>query len=223
MTAATPSDRAKCFVCGKEKIVYACEGCSKRFCLKDLTEHRQNLGKQFEEIENDRDQFYQKLAHQKNNVTKPLLIQYVDKWEEDSIKKIKQTAEECRQTLIGHQNKHFAEIEKKLSQLTEQLKHTRQENEFNEIDLDRLTTKLSKLTEELGQLPNIKIQQDSASYVNKISVDVSSEIRQGNKLSKLSRPTGSSKLTVRSRFHSDDDDDKPNLSSKTLTRSKNIW
>ncbi|CAF4129425.1 unnamed protein product [Rotaria sordida] len=181
MATATPSNRAKCFICEKEKILYLCDGCSKKFCLKDLTQHRQDLGKKFEGIENDRDQFYQKLVEQKKDKKKLPLIQQIDKWEEDSIKKIKQTAEECRQILTEDKNKHFIKIEQKLSQFTEQLKQSRQEDEFNEINLDEFKTQLTKLAEELAQPSNIRIQQDSTSLINKFSVVVSSGIRQENK------------------------------------------
>ncbi|CAF1338900.1 unnamed protein product, partial [Rotaria sordida] len=174
MATITPNDRGKCFACNKEKLIYSCEGCSKKFCLKDLTEHRQQLSKQFEEIENDRNELHQTLVEQKQDLKKFSLIQQVDKWEEDSIQKIKQTAEECRQILIEHKNKHFIEIEKKLSQLTEQLKEIRQENEFNEIDLEQMKTTLATLAEELVQPPDIKIEQDSTSFINKISIFVSS-------------------------------------------------
>ncbi|CAF4010658.1 unnamed protein product [Rotaria sordida] len=174
MATITPSDRGKCFACNKEKLIYSCEGCSKKFCLKDLTEHRQQLSKQFEEIENDRNELHQTIVEQKQDLKKFSLIQQVDKWEEDSIQKIKQTAEECRQILIEHKNKHFIEIEKNLSQLTEQLKEIRQENEFNEIDLEQMKTTLATLAEELVQPPDIKIEQDSTSFINKISIFVSS-------------------------------------------------
>ena len=49
----------------------------------------------------------------------------------------------------------------------------RQENEFNEIDLSQFKTKLAKLVEELDQPINASIQQDSSSFINKISVIVS--------------------------------------------------
>ncbi|CAF5080378.1 unnamed protein product [Rotaria sp. Silwood1] len=156
MATATPSDRAKCFSCDKEKIIYPCEGCSKKFCLKDLTEHRQNLNKQFEGIENERNQFYQKLTERKKGLKKLPSLQDVDEWKEELIAKIQQTAEEYKQTLVEH-NKHFIQIEEQLSRLTAQLKQARQENEFNEIDLDQFKIKLTKLTEELSQPSNIKL------------------------------------------------------------------
>ena len=54
------------------------------------------------------------------------------------------------------------------------MRESRQENEFNEIDLDQFKTKLEQLAKELDQPPNISIRQDSTAFINKISVIVSS-------------------------------------------------
>ncbi|CAF1296084.1 unnamed protein product [Rotaria sordida] len=158
--------------------VATCEECSVKIekCVLCRLEHRQIIGKQFDEIENDRDQFYQRLAEQKQVPRKIALIQKVNKWEEDSIKKIKQTAEECRQMVIKHSSTHFIEIENNLSQLTERLKQIREENEFNEADLNIFKTQLMKIAEELDESPNIKIEYDSGSFIDKISILVSAVI-----------------------------------------------
>lgn len=67
MAKAASNDRAACFECKKNKIVYPCGGCSKQFCLKDLNDHRQNMSKQLDELENERDQFQQTLGQKKTN------------------------------------------------------------------------------------------------------------------------------------------------------------
>ncbi|CAM4769307.1 unnamed protein product [Rotaria magnacalcarata] len=72
----------------------------------------------------------------------------INEWEEDSLQKIKQTAQECRQVLIEYENNQLIAVETQLSQLTEQLKAMRKENEFNEIDLDRLKAKFTVLTQQ---------------------------------------------------------------------------
>ena len=72
-----------------------------------------------EGIENDRDELYQMLIEQKENRKTHPLIQLVDKWEEESTNKIKQTAEECRQLLTQHMSKHILDTENKLMKLTQ--------------------------------------------------------------------------------------------------------
>ncbi len=65
-------------------------------------------------------------------------------------------------------------MEVDLTKLTNQLRETRQENDFNEIDLRQLKKKLTELTEELDKPRNISIEHGSTSLVNKITVVVSS-------------------------------------------------
>jgi vacuolar-type H+-ATPase subunit I/STV1 len=164
--------KVQCFICKKEKNTYKCGGCSKDFCFNHLTEHRQNINQQFDEIENDHDQFRQTIFEQKNHSQKHSLINQINKWEEDSIEKIKQTAEKSRQKLINYTNNHIIVIENQLNHLAKQLKEIRQDNEFNEIDLNQMREKLRRLTEIFIKPSNIVIEQESSSFIDKISVIV---------------------------------------------------
>jgi hypothetical protein len=171
---ATATGKSRCVTCGKEKGAVRCEGCQQIFCFDHLTNHRQELSQQLDEIEINRDLFRQTLNEQTNNREKHSFIKQIDRWEEDSIKKIEQTAKECRQLLLQHTIEHINEIEVNLAKLTDQLRQTRKENDFNEIDLCQLKQKMTQLTEELDKLPYVSIQQDSASFINKIVVVVPS-------------------------------------------------
>ena len=97
---ATSTGKTQCFICSKEKSTYKCGGCAKDFCFIHLTEHRQTVSKEFDEIENDRNLFRQLLIEQKEDPKIRPLIQQIDKWEDDSIKKIKRTGRECKQMLF---------------------------------------------------------------------------------------------------------------------------
>ena len=174
MATASSDDREKCSMCDREKIVYPCGGCSQKFCLQHLNEHRQQLGQKLNEIENDRNELQQSLIEQKSNRKKLSLIQRVDRWEVDSINKIRQAAQECRQLLDQNKNAHILDMENKLTKLTEEMKQIRKDEEFNEIDLKQLQEKLSKLQNELDQPRNIKIQEESVPFISKISVVISS-------------------------------------------------
>ena len=86
------SDRTICFTCNKEKITYSCQGCSQRYCVSDLLNHRKYLSQQLDFIENEHDQLRQNLYDQKVDPTKNPLIKQIDEWEINSINKIKQMA-----------------------------------------------------------------------------------------------------------------------------------
>ncbi|CAF0985270.1 unnamed protein product [Adineta steineri] len=167
---ATANNKARCFVCNKEKNTYSCKGCSNEFCFPHLTEHRQRIETQLEEIINDYDQFQQTIVQQKQNPHNSSLIQQINQWETNSMEKIRQTAEECRQTAMELTQKSISEVEKKFSNLSKKLKKIREENEFNEIDLHNFQLKLTQITKEFLQPSNISIQQDSQEFIKKISV-----------------------------------------------------
>jgi len=60
------------------------------------------------------------------------LIKQINQWEKDSIDKIKQTAEQCRQKLT---NKSLLKTEKKSNHLAQKIKEMLQENELDDVDL----------------------------------------------------------------------------------------
>jgi hypothetical protein len=172
--AKVTTGKGRCITCDKEKSAVKCEGCSQIFCFDHLPNHRQELSVQLDQIELNRDLFRQTLNEQMNNSKKHSLIKEIDQWEEDSIKLIQQTANECRQVLRQHTNQHFNQIETNLTILTDQLRRTRQENDFNEIELNEFKQKLTQLAKQLDKPSNVSLQQGSASFINKISVVVAS-------------------------------------------------
>ena len=176
MATGPSKGRGKCCICDKDKdkVVYLREGCSYKFCFDHLTEHRQQLAQELDGIENSRNELNQSLIEQKNNRKKLPLMQFVDKWETDSINSIRQTARECRQLLDKHKNQHIVDMENKLIKLTEEMKQIRKDGEVSEIDLDQLKAILETLRDEVDQPRNIKIQEESTPYISKISVIVSS-------------------------------------------------
>jgi len=151
---ATRTSRSTCSECKKEIRTYECEGCSQNFCRIDLTKHFQFLSEQLDQIENNYDEFRQKLIDQKNHP----LIQEIDQWGNESIDKIKQTADKCRQRLLNYTSKYIIELENQLNNSTKQLKKLREENEFNEIDLNQLKEKIILLEKELQKPSNVSIK-----------------------------------------------------------------
>ncbi|CAF1130163.1 unnamed protein product [Adineta steineri] len=167
---ATANSRAKCSTCNKANATFFCAGCSKGFCFQHLTEHRQILHKQLDEIINDHDQFQQTIIQQKQNPHNSSLIQQINQWETNSIHQIQQTAQQCRETVMKLTQKSINDVEKKFIELSQKLKEIREENEFNEIDLNSFQLKLTQITEEFLQPSNISIRQDLHEFIKKISV-----------------------------------------------------
>ena len=164
MTSA--SNKTICFTCNKEKITYACQGCSQRFCLSDLPKHRQDLSQELDQIENEYDQFRQNLNDQISDPNSHPLMKEINQWESESIEKIKQTAEQRRQKCINYFKELYLRIETKFRSVAEQIREMHQEDEFNEIDLIHLKDKLEALQKELQQPMNVPIDQPSISNIS---------------------------------------------------------
>jgi sugar lactone lactonase YvrE len=169
----TAHSKARCVTCNKEKATLKCEGCMQTFCYNHVTDHRQELNKQLEDIKVTCDLIQDTLSKQTTDLQKHPLIQKINEWEHDSIEKIRQTAEEARQLLIKHTIGPVAEIEVKLNKVINQIRQNCQENDFFEPDLRQLKENLAKLKEELPLTPsNVIVREDSTPLVNKIYVDV---------------------------------------------------
>ena len=167
---ASISRRTICAICNKEKITYPCDGCTSRFCIEDLTKHRTDLSQQLDQIQSDHDQLRENLNDQKLNPMQHSLIREIDQWESDAIKKIQQTAQQCRDSWMHYANQLLLKMERKLNDLSEQIKVMNRDNEFNELDLNDLKEKLDILRKDLQQPANISIREQPTSFLNKISL-----------------------------------------------------
>ena len=170
---ATAISKARCVKCDKDRATMRCGGCLEEYCYKHLGDHRQELNKQFDEIEVNHDLFRHALAQQVEQPQNHLLTQQIDQWEQKSMKMIQQTAEEARQIVLKSADECVDQLQIKLNKLTDQLRQSRTEDDFNEIDLRQFQAKLDRLTEELGKPSDISIREDSTSFISQISVHVS--------------------------------------------------
>ncbi|CAF0800846.1 unnamed protein product [Adineta steineri] len=164
------NNKTQCFKCNKKKITFTCKGCSKEFCLMDLTEHRHILNQELYHITNDYDQFKHRINEQKPNPYDLFLIDQINQWETNSTEKIKQKAKDCREIVIKSSQTFLNDIKMKFNDLNEQIKQMQKENEFNEINLNYLKNQLMRMNQELNNPSNMSIEQDSHSFINEISI-----------------------------------------------------
>jgi hypothetical protein len=169
---ATPTRRNRCFTCRKDRATLRCGGCLQEFCFNHSADHRQELNKQLDEVEVTHNLFHQSLTEQTPDPQKHAFIQQIDKWEHDSVQKIRQIAEEARQTILKQATEHIKQIEVDLNKLTEQLRQNREGNDFYETDLRHWNEELMRLSKEVTTPSNMILREDTtSSLINKISVD----------------------------------------------------
>ncbi|CAF1314045.1 unnamed protein product [Rotaria sp. Silwood1] len=112
------------------------------------------------------------------------LLTQINKWEQDSIIKIQQTAEETRQQVEKLIDSHTGKISKELYDLSERLRKARIDNDYVENDLCTWTTMLEKLKLDLTTIaPLIDIYEDRTKIlVTKLCIsETKSHIKQNEK------------------------------------------
>ncbi|CAF4393331.1 unnamed protein product, partial [Adineta steineri] len=71
------SEKLLCFTCNEKKITLVCDGCSKRYCLIDLTTHCQLLHEEFRDIADRYNEFKQIINERKENPRNHPLIEQI--------------------------------------------------------------------------------------------------------------------------------------------------
>ena len=86
---------------------------------------------------------------------------------------MKKLRKKNRQLTLKQISGHFERIETGLKHFTDEIKETRQENDFNELNLNDLRKKLEKLQQHLNNPANISLREDTLSlFINKIYIYV---------------------------------------------------
>ena len=146
---ATVDNQSQCAACRKTTTTLRYVGYLRDFCFRHLDEHCQQLEKHFDEIEEDRGLFEQ-----------------VNQWEDESIQKIKQTAQEIRKTLLVHIDQNRISVKDRVNQL----RVSREQDSITENRLNKWREELEQLTQEIDKPSNIAIQQTELSLINKIQI-----------------------------------------------------
>lgn len=167
---ATVTFTSHCSNCEEKEDIYACKGCLKTFCYQHLPHHREEINQNFNQLQDNSNLLRETIIHQKNEINNRPSIQKINKWEKESIEKIKQTADKCRERIIEYTNEYIIDIEKSLNDISEQSKQIRKENKLNETLLIQLITKLEYLKKELYQPSKLLIGQQSSPFIQEIYV-----------------------------------------------------
>ncbi|CAF3001584.1 unnamed protein product [Rotaria sp. Silwood2] len=171
---ASVAAKTSCATCGKGAGLFKCEGCTQTFCTNHVTEHRQTLHHQVDEIIIDYDNLHKKIIETKDQSN--CLIKYIDEWEQKSIVKIQHMAEETRQKIVELSDIHKRTVSQELNLLTERIKKARVEDDFFETDLIDWISTLNKLTDKLMNvsLSNSIKEDQSAPLIYQLKLVITS-------------------------------------------------
>lgn len=167
---ATVTSTIHCLNCDENDDICECKGCLQIFCYECFLNHRETINQRTNQFQNNCNLFRENLIDQKNDTNNLPSIEFINKWENESIDKIKNLANKYREKIINYTNKCIIDIENNLNNLSEQSKQIRKGNKLNENLLIQLIQKLEDLKKEFHQPSNLLIKQQSKSFINKINI-----------------------------------------------------
>jgi hypothetical protein len=167
------SSSTSCSQCNEIGIL-TCDGCNKIYCQQHLHEHQRYLDEELDWITVEHDDLMEDLAQQIATPKYHPSMGIINKWEEESIARIRQSAFLARRTLIDALDKNVFEVKKSLNTLTHKLREARHRvKSFNEKDIQRWATTL----QELKQMPVFPVTIDKNSGIYGLMVDVRQQPR----------------------------------------------
>ena len=142
-----------CDVCNKAAGIYDCRDCQRTFCKNHVTEHNLELSKQMDDIYNQHDLLKEQLSNRH-----PLILE-INNWEQESIEKIRNVAEEARHEFdkLFIDNKEL--ITTQLEEISTQLETYKQTDDYTEKNLTEWRQALENLQKELSTPSNIHLEK----------------------------------------------------------------
>ena len=163
MATATTA-KGSCVKCPKGSGQVICDGCQQYFCLKHLSEHRQELSQQMDALTLEHDELQRNLMKESNDQPNPLFAR-IDRWESQSIERIKHAAHEVRSQLRESLAQTKKNIRDSLHQIAANLEENRRTEAFTEIDLQKWLSQLEELKDQLDKRTTVELidSEDRAS------------------------------------------------------------
>jgi hypothetical protein len=157
---ASAIERKPCVKCDKGFGKNLCGGCQQWFCKIHYNEHQEELTKEMDDITQKHDELHSHLTIESIDSENPLLVR-INKWEQQSIDRIRAVANEARTDLKQALDQFKKEIKTSLSQVVDQLIPSRESEDYTEIELKRWMYQLESLKQRLLNPTQVELYGDT--------------------------------------------------------------
>lgn len=174
--SANVTGKKQCATCNKNGGVMICGGCEQAFCGKHSTEHRHELNNQLDEIIQKHDLLQEELVQMSSE---HVLFTEISTWERESIARIQANARMVREELQQGLEKSKMKIAKTCRDIAQNLRSSREADDFSEQDLRQWMDQLKQLKFELDSPSIFKLIYDQHSFISSIKLeDITSAKRE---------------------------------------------
>jgi hypothetical protein len=128
-------------------------------------EHQEELAKEMGDVTQKHDELHSHLTIHNVDSENPLLLR-INKWEQQSIDRIRAVANEARIKLKESLDQIKDEMKKSLSQVADELKTSHASEDYTEIELKRWMKQLESLKQRLLNPPDVQLCDDNENDTN---------------------------------------------------------
>jgi len=136
---------------------------------EDLTNHRTILVNGLEKLTASRNELQEKIKNfNLGNRPDILILSQIDRWEQKTIEKVHQAADEVRKEVLVLVKSKQEEIKNQFESLSKELDNLRETKGTLEQDLIRLEREIAQINEDLKQsfqLPNVKLMTNQSEQI----------------------------------------------------------
>ena len=158
-----------CSVCSKYAGTCYCLGCKASFCNSDFRNHRELLVHKLDELTVNRNELYEEI----NSKSSPKhsgnsLLSQIDAWQEDTIHKVTQAAQQVREQVLQVLHSQQEEIKRQFQALSLQMEHLRETEDVLEQDLSKLKNQIEQIDnslENLSQSSKITLNMEQSEHI----------------------------------------------------------
>lgn len=169
------SKTMKCSWCAERKGHTRCEGCQQFYCLPCLNKHHNELMTQFELLMNVQKElkktFEQIETNWENNRSLPCFVD-ISRWEETWIERIRQVAQQTRNTANEMMATNMVHLRHRLDQIAFDLEERREQSNYLDNDilviknqLEQLNQNIQRVEESIRIVPSMSNQIDFDSFL----------------------------------------------------------
>ena len=152
-----PNETKPCSKCKTARAITTCHGCCESYCNKHFSHHRQELSLQMDTLGQNYDLFRRDLSEKTEEHP---LIARINTWEEESMKKIRETAALARTEFQKLLEKIKSDLQTSVTTAVIEIKDYRESDSYTEIELKRWINQLSELQTEFESPCHVSIEND---------------------------------------------------------------
>lgn len=152
-----------CAQCTAQPSISSCEGCQRKFCLTCLSQHRNDLSLELDDLFNRRNELMEIVNnHLPSNTTdKCSCFDEINRWQYEMHANIDRIASAARESVRQSLSETSKNVRQELDQISQDLQQRQKSGGYVEGDLNRIKQQLIKLND-MVQRFNEQIQIDTS-------------------------------------------------------------